>query len=61
MVNPVFGRPRARIILLGVDIDKKGEAYCVTDGLLRANFAKVTHNEDILLPGSGIEVLPDIP
>lgn len=43
------------------DMDKNREAYYVTDGLLRANFAKLVPNEDILPPGSKIDVLPDLP
>jgi uncharacterized protein len=43
------------------DVDENGEAYYVTDGLLRANFAKLVPNEDILPQGSEIEVLPDLP
>jgi len=44
------------------DIDEMGEAYYVTDGLLRANFAKLyDNNEDILPPGSTMNVLPDLP
>jgi putative CocE/NonD family hydrolase len=43
------------------DVDEEGEAYFVTDGLLRANFAKLVPNEDILAPGSDMDVLPELP
>lgn len=42
------------------DVDENGEAYLITDGMLRANFAEIVPNED-MLPGSGIDVLPDLP
>jgi uncharacterized protein len=43
------------------DIDEKGDAYHVTDKMLRANFSNLIPNEDILPSGSGIDVLPDLP
>ncbi|MCP4111213.1 MAG: CocE/NonD family hydrolase [Desulfobacteraceae bacterium] len=43
------------------DVDENGEAYFVTDGMLRANFANTVPNEDILHPDSNIDVLPDLP
>jgi uncharacterized protein len=44
------------------DVDETGEAYYVTDGLLRANFAKLySSNEDILPSGFSMNVLPDLP
>jgi hypothetical protein len=43
------------------DVDENGEAYYVTDGMLRAGFAKLVPNEEILPPGSHINVLPDLP
>lgn len=42
------------------DVDDKGEALFVTDGLLRANFAKLIPY-DFLPPGSQMSVLPDLP
>jgi len=43
------------------DVDEKGEAYYVTDKMLRANFSKLIRNEDILPQGSEIDVLPELP
>jgi putative CocE/NonD family hydrolase len=43
------------------DVDENGEAYLVSDGQLRANFANLISNEDLLPPGSGMDVLPDLP
>ncbi len=43
------------------DVNEKGDAYFVTDGMLRAEFAKLVPNEDILSPGAGIDVLPNLP
>jgi hypothetical protein len=43
------------------DVYENGEAYYVTDGLLRANFAKLVSKQDILPSGSDIKVLPDLP
>jgi uncharacterized protein len=43
------------------DVDEQGEAFYVTDGLLRANFPKLISNEDILPQDSDIEMLPDLP
>ncbi len=43
------------------DVDEKGEAYYITEGMLRSGFAKQKANEDILLSGFGIDVLPNLP
>ncbi|MBN1848275.1 MAG: CocE/NonD family hydrolase [Deltaproteobacteria bacterium] len=43
------------------DVDEQGEAYFVTDGLLRANFADLVPNEDISAPGFDMDILPDLP
>jgi hypothetical protein len=43
------------------DVDENGEAYLVTDGLLRAGFAGLLPNEDMLPDGAGLDVLPDLP
>ncbi len=43
------------------DVDENGDAYFVTDGMLRAGFAKLLPNEDILPPGAGIDVKPELP
>ncbi|MCP4110864.1 MAG: CocE/NonD family hydrolase, partial [Desulfobacteraceae bacterium] len=43
------------------DIDENGDAYFVTDGMLRAGFAKLVPNEDMLPPNPGIDILPDLP
>ncbi|MCP4350610.1 MAG: CocE/NonD family hydrolase [Desulfobacterales bacterium] len=43
------------------DVDENGNACFVTDGMLRAGFAGLVPNEDILPPGSGIDILPDLP
>ncbi len=43
------------------DVDDNGDAYFVTDGMLRAGFAKLVPNEDMLPFGADIDVLPDLP
>ncbi len=43
------------------DVDENGEAYFITDGMLRAGFAGLVPNEEILPPGSDIDILPDFP
>ncbi|MCP4104231.1 MAG: CocE/NonD family hydrolase, partial [Desulfobacteraceae bacterium] len=43
------------------DVDEDGNAYYVTDGQLRAGFAKLVPNEDILAGDTPLDVLPDIP
>jgi uncharacterized protein len=43
------------------DIDENGEAYYVTEGLLRAGFARLVPLEELLPPDSPIEVKPDLP
>ncbi len=43
------------------DMDDNGDAYFVTDGMLRAGFAKLVPNEDMLPPGADIDILPDLP
>ncbi|MCP4344130.1 MAG: CocE/NonD family hydrolase [Desulfobacterales bacterium] len=44
------------------DVDENGDAYLVTEGILRAGFAELFPNEDMLnTPDTGIDVLPDIP
>ena len=43
------------------DVDEEGEAYYVTEGKLRAGFAGLVPQEEMLPPGAGIDVLPDLP
>lgn len=43
------------------DVDETGKAYLVTDGQLRAGFAKLLPNEDIIGNEAAIDVLPDLP
>ena len=43
------------------DVDEKGEAYYVTEGKLRAGFARLVSQEDMLAPGTNIDILPDLP
>lgn len=44
------------------DIDKEGEALLVTEGCLRAGFAGLRDNDEMIYSGrTGIEVLPDLP
>jgi hypothetical protein len=43
------------------DIDELGEAYYVTEGHLRANFAGLVSSTDILPSGANIDVKPDLP
>lgn len=43
------------------DVDEKGEAYYVTEGKLRAGFAGLVPQEDMLPPGTRIKVLPNRP
>ena len=43
------------------DVDDKGEAYYVTEGKLRAGFARLVSQEDMLAPNARIKVLPKLP
>jgi putative CocE/NonD family hydrolase len=43
------------------DVDEKGEAYYVTEGKLRAGFASLVPQEDMLASNAPIKVLPDLP
>ena len=43
------------------DVDESGGAYYVTEGKLRAGFAGLVPQEDMLAPGTQIDVLPDLP
>jgi len=44
------------------DVDEKGEAVQVTEGVLRAGFAKMVDNDEAIMGGgSGVDVLPDLP
>jgi hypothetical protein len=43
------------------DVDKKGEAYYVTEGKLRGGFAGLVPQEDMISPGAQIKILPDLP
>ena len=43
------------------DIDESGEAYYVTEGLLRAGFARLVPEKELLPPDSPIDVKPDLP
>jgi predicted acyl esterase len=43
------------------DVDENGEAYYVTEGLLRAGFARLVPQEELLPPDSPIDVKPDLP
>ena len=43
------------------DVDERGEAYYVTEGKLRAGFAGLVPQEDILASDSRIKVLPNLP
>ena len=43
------------------DVDENGEAYYVTEGKLRAGFAKLVPQEDMLPQRANIDVLPDLP
>lgn len=43
------------------DVDNEGEAYYITEGMLRAGFANLKENKDILLSGEKIDVLPKLP
>lgn len=43
------------------DVDERGEAYYVTEGKLRAGFASLVPDEEILPEGVKIDVLPDLP
>lgn len=42
------------------DVDEKGNAILVTEGVLRGGFAK-TYDNDTMLQGKDIDVLPDLP
>lgn len=42
------------------DVDEKGNAVLVTEGVLRAGFAK-TYDNDTMLPGKNVNVLPELP
>lgn len=44
------------------DVDEKGQAVLVTEGVLNASFAELQDNDDMILGGvKGIDVLPDLP
>jgi len=43
------------------DVDEKGEAYYVTEGKLRAGFAGLVAQEDMLASNSRIKILPNLP
>ena len=43
------------------DVDEKGEAYYITEGKLRAGFAGLVPQEDMLPSEARIDVLPDLP
>ena len=43
------------------DVDSAGTAYYVTEGMLRAGFARLVPQEDMLPAGSEIDVKPDLP
>lgn len=43
------------------EVDKDGNAFLVSDGQLRAGFAKLLPNEDMLAPDSMLDMLPDLP
>jgi predicted acyl esterase len=43
------------------DVDEHGEAYYVTEGLLRAGFARLVPQEELLPLDSPIDVKPDLP
>ena len=43
------------------DIDEDGEAYYVTEGLLRAGFASLVSDDSLLPSGAKIDLKPDLP
>ena len=43
------------------DLDEKGEAYYVTEGKLRAGFARLVPQEEMLATNAHIKVLPKLP
>lgn len=43
------------------DVDENGKAILVTEGLLNAGFAKTYDNDTMILGGTGVDVLPDLP
>jgi putative CocE/NonD family hydrolase len=43
------------------DVDEKGEAYYVTEGKLRAGFAGLVPQEEMLATNAHIKVLPNLP
>jgi hypothetical protein len=43
------------------DVDERGEAYYVTEGKLRAGFAGLLPQEDMLASNARIKVLPNLP
>ena len=43
------------------DVDETGQSVLVTEGQLRAGFAGLYDNDDIIPGNSGIEVLPELP
>ncbi|MCX5831959.1 MAG: CocE/NonD family hydrolase [Deltaproteobacteria bacterium] len=43
------------------DIDEKGESSYITEGKLRAGFAKLVPQEEMLPPGKRLPVLPELP
>jgi putative CocE/NonD family hydrolase len=43
------------------DIDERGEVYYVTEGKLRAGFAGLVPQEDMLATNSRIKILPNLP
>jgi uncharacterized protein len=43
------------------DVDENGESYYVTEGTLRAGFAHIVPQENILPHGAKIDVKPDLP
>lgn len=42
------------------DVDEEGESNYVTEGILRAGFAGIVPEEDLLPPDAGIDVKPDL-
>jgi len=43
------------------DVDEQGEGYYVTEGKLRAGFARLVPQEEMLTPGTNIKILPHLP